>query len=401
MKAWRGSLCLWWLMVMGALAAGWAQVPLGPQFRVDPSDLTPYARYPSGLAFTPDGTLWIAWESHVGAGSLEGIPARSVAPSGALSPPILPLPGTAALPLLVAAPGGLAVFGQDQLPAIELRRFNAAGKLRRHPVLVQAGGSTSPYAVTPLPGGGFFLVFTGDDCPGHRCGSPGVFARVLDGLGRPLTRAFRVNESVSGDQFPTGVVADPDGNVSVVWFGPVPDPLQYAVFTRRFSRAGKPLSGERRVSVRTQGVEGGAAADAQGNFVVTWTAITPGNKRAIYARRLSRQGEPLGDEIPVSQEEANGNVRPKVAMSPAGDFFIVWESFDCAECDYVDIKGRLFYADGSSEDEILINDYRRGGQTAASVAFGPDGRLAVAWLGESAAHTDYEIDARLFRAGPR
>jgi hypothetical protein len=385
----------------GALAAGRAQVPLGSQFRVDPGDLIPYARYPSGLAFTPDGTLWIAWESHVGAGPLEGIPARSVAPSGALSSPILPLPGTAELPLLVPTPGGLAVFGQDQLPAIELRRFNAAGRLRGHPVLVQAAGPTSPYAVTPLPGGGFFVIFTGDDCPGHRCGSPGVFGRVLDGLGRPQTPAFRVNETVRGDQLPTGVVADPDGNVSVVWFGQVPDPLQYAIFLRRFSRAGKPLSGERRVSVRTQGVEGGAAADPQGSFVVTWTASLPENKTAIYARRFSSQGEPLGDEFPVSQEVANANVRPKVAVSSTGDFFIVWESFDCAECDYVDIKGRLFYADGSSENEILIDDNRRGSQTAASVAFGSDGRLAVAWLGESPAHYEYEIDARLFRVPPR
>jgi hypothetical protein len=168
--------------MIGTLAAGWAQIPLGPQFRVDPSDLVPYARYPSGLAFTPDGTLWIAWESHTEPGQLEGIPARSVAPSGALSPPILPLPGTAGLPLLVPVPGGLAVFGQDERPAIELRRFNAAGRLRGHPVLVQAAGPFSPYAVTPLPGGGFFVVFTGDDCPGHHCASSGVFGRVLDGL---------------------------------------------------------------------------------------------------------------------------------------------------------------------------------------------------------------------------
>jgi hypothetical protein len=391
-------LCLWLLGIAGTLAMGWAQVPLGPQFRVDPSGLIPYARYPSGLAFTPDGTLWIAWESHVGAGRLEGIPARSVAPSGALSPPILPLPGTAMLPLLVPSSGGLAVFGLDQSSVIELRRFNTAGKVRRHPVLVQAEADYfNPYAVAPLPGGGFFVAFTGDDCPGRRCSSFGVFGRVLDDLGRPLTPAFRVNETLTGDQLPTGVVADPDGNVSVVWYGPVPDPLQYAVFLRRFSRAGKPLSGERRVSVKTQGVEGGAAADAQGNFVVTWTASLPGNKTAIYARRFSSEGKPLGDELPVSQEVADANVRPKVAVSPTGDFFIVWNSFDCAGCDYVDVKGRLFYADGSSEDEILIDDYRQGIQAEPSVAFGPDGRLAVAWLGESTAHYEYEIDARLFR----
>jgi hypothetical protein len=402
MKIRGRAIGLWLLGMAGTLAAGWAQVPLGPQFRVDPSDLVPYARYPSGLAFAPDGTLWIAWESHTDPDHLEGIPARSVSPSGALSAPILPLPGALNIPLLVPAAGGLALFGQDERPAIELRRFSAAGQVRRHPVLVQAAADFySPYAATALPGGGFFLAFAGDDCPGHRCGSPGVFGRVLDGLGRPLTPAFLVNETVKGDQIPTGVVADPEGNVSVVWYGPVADPLQYAIFTRRFSRAGKPLGGERRVSVATEGVEGGAAADPQGNFVVTWTATLPGNKTAIYARRFSPQGDPLGDEFPVSQEVTDANVRPRVAVSSTGDFFIAWESYGCAGCDYEDIKGRLFHADGSAENEILVDDQRHGIQTAVSVAFGPDGRLAVAWLGESPDHPEFEIDARLYQVPPR
>jgi hypothetical protein len=402
MKISNRPLCLWLLGMVGMLAAGWAQVPLGPQFRVDPSDLVPYARYPSGLAFSPDGTLWIAWESHAGSDPFSGIGARSVAPSGVLSRPLLPLPGTAGIPLLVPVSGGLAVFGQDALPAIELRRLSAAGKLRGHPVLIQkAAGLFNSYAVTPLPGGGFFVVFIGDDCPGHRCASYGVFGRVLDSLGQPLTAVFPVNETRSGDQLPTGVVADPEGNVSVIWYGPVPDPLQYAVFTRRFSRAGKPLGGERRISVQTQGAEGGAAADAQGNFVVTWAANTSDTTTAIFARRFSSLGDPLGDEFPVSQEVADAEVRPKVAMSPTGDFFIVWESFGCAGCDYVDIKGRLFYAGGTSEDEILVDEYRNGAQTEASVAFGPSGWLAVAWLGDSETHYEAEVDARLFMVPPR
>jgi hypothetical protein len=217
---------------------------------------------------------------------------------------------------------------------------------------------------------------------------------------RPLTPAFRVNETLKGDQSPIGVVASPDGNVSVVWVGPVPDPLQYAVFLRRFSRAGKPLGDERRVSIQTPGEEGGAAADPRGSFVVTWRTSLPGDKSAIYARRYSSQGEPLGDEFPVSQE-AGTNVRPKVAVSSTGDFFIVWNSFDCTGCDYVDVKGRLFYADGSSENEILIDDYRQGIQAEPSVAFGPGGRLAVAWLGDSATHYDFEIDSRLFTVPAR
>lgn len=395
MKNGRNVVALWLLGTLGLLAGGWAQTPLGPQFRVDLGTEVIYPRYSPGVAFAPDGTLWIAWENSTLSGPRYGIAARSFPPSGGPSRFLLPLPGPVQIPLLVPSPGGFAVLGQDQNAQFLLRRFSAAGKLRGHEVFVQQAGPLSAYVATALPGGGLILVWTADDCPG-RCGSPGVFARMLDALGRPQTPAFRVNQTIRGQQIPTGVVADPDGNVFVTWYSPVAAPLETAVFARRFSRQGKPLGDELRISVQTPGGEGGAAADAQGNFVVTWATRTLTPKTAIYARRYSRLGEPLGPELPVSQESSGADVFPQVAMSPQGDFFVAWESFDCARCDYVDVKGRLFRADGTAEDEILVNGYRKGIQADPSVAFGPDGRIAVVWLGESDQHYEYEVDARLF-----
>ncbi len=254
--------------------------------------------------------------------------------------------------------------------------------------------------MTPLPQGGFFLVWTADDCPGIRCTSSGVFARVLDGLGKPLTPPFRVTPSIVHDQIPTGVVADPQGNVFVTWWETIPqDPLLYALYARRFSRAGQPLSGAIRVSEQTSGLGGGVAADAAGNFVVTWQSVAAEGEQSIHARRYSSQGAPLGPELLVSGEPSSAATFPQVAMSAAGDFFVVWESLGCAGCDYVDVKGRLFRADGTVEDEIVVNDYKVGSQIEPAAAFGPGGRLAVAWLSESASHSDFEVDAKLFSVG--
>jgi hypothetical protein len=384
--------------LLGTLSQAAAQTPLGPQFRVDPGPFLSFVRYAPGVAFDPSGTLWIAWESHDE--SLNGVAARAVSPAGALRRTILPLPGTAQIPALVAAPGGFAVFGQTQEGLLVMRRFNRLGALRGPLVRAQPSEPLASYAVTPLPHGGFFLVWTADDCPGIRCASLGVFARVLDGLGRALTPAFRVTESALGDQHPTGVAADPDGNVWVTWWKTVPDALGYAVFARRFSRQGNALSSEIRVSERTPAVEGGTAGDAQGNFVVTWTAPPLDDaKQEIYARRFSRLGTPAGPEILVSAEPSSAAVRSQVAVSPAGDFFVVWTSLYCAQCDYVDIKGRLFRADGTVEDELLVDDDRVGIQDAARAAFGPDGRLAVAWISESTSHSDFEVDAKLYSVG--
>ena len=326
--------------------------------------------------------------------------ARSVSTSGALSRAILPLPRTAQLPALVSAPGGFAVFGETEQGLLEMRRFNGLGALRGPLVLVQKSEPFTPHSVTPLPQGGFFLVWTADDCPGIRCTSSGVFARVLDGLGKPVTPPFRVTPSIAHDQIPTGVVADPQGNVFVTWWETIPqDPLLYVLYARRFSRAGEPLSGAIRVSEQTSGLGGGVAADAAGNFVVTWQSVAAGGEQSIHARRYSSQGAPLGPELLVSGEASSAATFPQVAMSAAGDFFVVWESFGCAGCDYVDVKGRLFRADGTVEDEIVVNDYKVGRQIAPAAAFGPGGRLAVAWLSESASHSDFEVDAKLFSVG--
>jgi hypothetical protein len=91
----------------------------------------------------------------------------------------------------------------------------------------------------------------------------------------------------------------------------------------------------------------------------------------------------------------------RVAMSPAGDFFVAWSPSSCAGCDAdEDIHGRLFHADGTAEDEIVVNDVRAGRQTGPAVAFGPGGLLAVSWYGDGAApHNGYEMDARLYSVG--
>lgn len=396
MKTTRIALSLALSGLLGALSQAAAQTPLGPQFRVDPSSFIPFVRYAPSLAFDLAGTLWVAWESHDEA--LNGVAARPFSPSGGPSHILVPLPGPAQIPALVPAPGGFAVFGQTPEGLLEMRRFNRLGALRGPLVRVQESHPLATYGVTPLPHGGFFLVWTADDCPGSRCVSSGVFARVLDGLGKPLTAPFRVNPAIRHDQTATGVVADPQGNAVVTWWETLPeDPLRYAVFARRFSRAGLPLSGAIRVSEQTSGIEGGAAADAAGNVVVVWTSVDADEHQSIHARRLSSQGTPAGPEILVSAEPSSAAVRAQVAMSPAGDFFVVWTSFDCAECDYVDVKGRLFRADGTVEDELVVDDVRMGAQDAARAAFGPDGRLAVAWI--SATESEFEVDAKLYSVG--
>lgn len=400
MKPKKSVLSLALAGLLGALSHAAAQTPLGPQFRVDPSDRPVDVHAPGGLVFDPAGTLWMAWENEDF--SAFDVEVRSLPRSGTLTPPLSMLSIGDIRPHLVPAPNGLALFASNPEGQLEMQRFNHAGTRRGKRVVIQGidrATVADPYLVAPLPGGGFFIAWTGeDDGPGN-LQNAGVYGRVIDGLGNPRTRPFRIPEPTEGDQNLAGLATDPQGNVLVTWEqNDSADALVNTVVGRFCSPAGHPLSPQFQISRGTRGLQGAAAADAHGTFVVAWESFTPDDRHSVYARRFSARGRPLGPEILVSRQPSPAVNLVRVAMSPVGDFFVAWSPSSCAGCDAdEDVHGRLFHADGTAEDEIVVNDVRAGRQTGPSVAFGPGGLLAVSWYGDGAApHNGYEMDARLF-----
>ena len=80
------------------------------------------------------------------------------------------------------------------------------------------------------------------------------------------------------------------------------------------------------------------AMDTQGDFVVTWTSYGqdgggngpgPGanGENGVYARRFAADGTAASGEFKVNTFTENNQQAAKVAMDAAGDFTIVWESF--------------------------------------------------------------------------
>ena len=66
------------------------------------------------------------------------------------------------------------------------------------------------------------------------------------------------------------------------------------------------------------------AADANGNFVVTWEKLNPHPVGNIYARVFSADGTPITEEFQVNTSTDGDMAQPSVAMAPNGDFVITW-----------------------------------------------------------------------------
>jgi hypothetical protein len=111
--------------------------------------------------------------------------------------------------------------------------------------------------------------------------------------------------------------------------------------------------------------------DDQGRGVITWVeAGTPSAPASVRARRLS--GETLGAPFQVSAPStAISPADPRVAMDAQGGFVVVWSANE--------VHGQLFRADARPRGGLLTLTPRNVGGFHPEVAMAPDGRFALAW----------------------
>ena len=171
------------------------------------------------------------------------------------------------------------------------------------------------------------------------------------------------------------LACDTDGHAVEVWAG------EAGVYARL--RTGGPEPAGVRVSVTPAHFHGQpAAAEAAGGFFVVWESGTAAGQGAILARRLDGRGQPLGDEIPVSQEGMGARSNPKVARDGAGVLWVAWQDHRTDTLD-PDVWARRFDAAGAPLGrEFLVNDgpaERLGFQTGPLPVAHADGDVSVVW----------------------
>jgi len=140
------------------------------------------------------------------------------------------------------------------------------------------------------------------------------------------------------------------------------------------------------------------AVDSAGNFVICWGRNSTGD--SLYEGRITYQlfypdgakrTPPLTAAhtfLPDSSEMGDKRY-PKVAMTPGGDFVIVWQAFcsgpSCQPPDLSDPKVfmRLFHDDGTPKTDVMRADDVRYEQPIPAlypdVAIADDGRFAVSY----------------------
>lgn len=314
-------------------------------------------------------------------------------------------PGDQIAPVLATDPGGgftvaWSSYGQDGSESGGYaRRFDAAGAptTAEIPLNTTTMFSQTPTGVIADPGGGFTAVWYSVEQDGDGLG---IYARRFDAAGNPLTAEIPVNTTTAGWQDQAQIVATPGGGFAVVWVGDNQDGDLTGLALRRFSAGGVPLTAEIPVNSTAANTQDqpAFAALAGGGFAIAWRSYNQdGDVGGVFARRFDASGTPITAEIPVNLTTASEQSDPVIAPDSSGGFTVAWES-DGQDGSDSGIYARRFAGSGAPQTgEIPVNLTTVGGQREPTVAADPDNGFTVAWASPHAG-PDFDIYARRFDA---
>jgi hypothetical protein len=248
----------------------------------------------------------------------------------------------------------------------------------------QVNSYTTGYQASPsiaMHGNGDFVVVWSSEEQDGDGGIGGIFVRRFDSAGNALDGELQVNSFTLDNQGHPAVATQSGGAFVVVWESHQ-DGDVYGVFGQRFGSSGAKEGGEFQVNTHTVGYQKSpaVAADADGDFVVTWgSAEQDGLAGGIFGRRFDSSGTPQAVEFQVNSYTSSAQQYSAVAMSAAGSFVVVWESGG-QDVDSGGVFAQRFDATGAPQAvEFQVNSYTTSNQQYPDVAADDLGGFVVAW----------------------
>ncbi len=204
---------------------------------------------------------------------------------------------------------------------------------------------------------------------------------------------FRVNTTTTNTQnagVPRAVAADANGNFVVTWESYDQDSLlTYGIYAQRYNAAGVAQGSEFLVnsaSLLNDQRAPAIAMNASGDFIIAWEGtgllgLFPG----IYAQRYNAAGVAQGTEIAVDGTALSTFQRAAVAMDSSGKFVVVYQGPDASG---EGIFARRYAADGTALGASFgVNVTTSNNQVRPDVAISASGGFVVTWSGEGTGDT--------------
>jgi hypothetical protein len=389
-------------LAAGALALAQAP-PLSGEFQAN-TEVTA-AQYFSDVGMDATGNFVVVWESYQ-SGDADVYARRYDANGNALGPDFRVNTYTTdyqGIPAVAMRPTGEFMvawgsFDQNETNGTNVyaQRYDASGNPAGGEFLVNTYTTGYQYgpAIAASTSGNFVVVWSDYGQDGD---AGGVYGKVFDATGSPVSGEFQVNQFTTGYQWLPKVAYGGNGDFVVAWESENQDGAGYAVMARRFGSDGTPRANEFQVNQNTAGNQSNVAvaADAAGDFVVTWTSESQdGSLGGIFARRFGSAGQPLGAEFQVNTYTSGIQDYPRVGMDAKGNFTVTWSSYLQDGSD-MGVFAQRFDGKGQKVGaEFQVNETTSNSQELPAVAVGANGRAVICW-DTNVSPSDFDVFARM------
>lgn len=208
----------------------------------------------------------------------------------------------------------------------------------------------------------------------------------------------QINTATVNDQTSAAIARDAVGDYVSVWQSSGQDGSLGGIYAQRFNGSGVASGSEFRVNSFTTGdqINPAVAADASGDFVVTWQGNGSGDSTGIFAQRFNALGVAQGSEFRVNTVTTGQQADPTVAMDATGNFVIAWDSTAQAGASAT-IEAQRYTSAGVVEDaQFRVNTTTTGSQSNPTIAENASGSFVIGWTSAGQAGTGQGIEGQLY-----
>ena len=218
-------------------------------------------------------------------------------------------------------------------------------------------------------------------------GTFGVYARLFDSVGQPLSHEFHVNTYLPRAQWHPAATFSDDDTLWFAWESFSQDGSGSGVVARAFDRDGLALSEELPINLQREGdqVDVVLEASSSGGALAVWSSHHPDTNfreaNGIRARLLGASGA-SSDEILIASMEGAQDRRPSVARLADGGYLVAWTRTLTAEARSVVMGQRLKASGALQGSNYVLAEDESSDLVEAVIASNHQGQMALAWMAQ-------------------
>jgi len=222
-----------------------------------------------------------------------------------------------------------------------------------------------------------------------------VRAQVFEPNGAALGQEITADTAAYDGRYPE-VAADSSGRFAVVW---IQDRSSHPIMARLFDPNGTPAADAFQVNVQgiTSLTRPSIAMNSGGYFVIAWDGDpNRAGDDDIHARLYDPNGLPAGEPFLVNTTRTGAQQWPQVAINDANELVVVWEHETGDPNAGTDVFARRFDGQGQpAGEQFPLSTYTQGRQRYPDVAVAGDGSFIAAWESEDQDGSSYGVFAHL------